>query len=283
MAEKDDYLLDLLVDLGFTDAAQVAKAREEANAAGVGVVDLMVANKVIRLGDVTQAKAAQFGAEVVNLASLKIPEDVIAMVPRSGAGRGYSQESAVIGTVQVFALACGVLFVSLYGGFLDSLTGLLFGTFLGISNSQVLILGVVGAGVLVALAVIARPLFFATVDADIAVARGVPTKLLSVLFLLLLGCTAAEVSQITGALLVFALLVMPPAAAQQLSARPGTSFLVTIVFGLLVTWLGLGAAYFSVYPVGFFVTTFGFIAYVAASAWRAISKRRDSRLALGPA
>jgi len=56
---------------------------------------------------------------------------------------------------------------------------------------------------------------------------------------------------------------MPPAAAQQLSARPGTSFLVTIVFGLLVTWLGLGAAYFSVYPVGFFVTTFGFIAYVA--------------------
>jgi len=208
---------------------------------------------------------------------------VIAMVPRSGAGRGYSQESAVIGTVQVFALACGVLFVSLYGGFLDSLTGLLFGTFLGISNSQVLILGVVGAGVLVALAVIARPLFFATVDADIAVARGVPTKLLSVLFLLLLGCTAAEVSQITGALLVFALLVMPHAAAQQLSARPGTSFLVTIVFGLLVTWLGLGAAYFSVYPVGFFVTTFGFIAYVAASAWRAISKRRDSRLALGPA
>ena len=189
----------------------------------------------------------------------------------------------MIGTVQAFALACGVLFVSLYGGFLDSLTGLLFGTFLGISNSQVLILGVVGAGVLVALAVIARPLFFATVDADIAVARGVPTKLLSVLFLLLLGCTAAEVSQITGALLVFALLVMPPAAAQQLSARPGTSFLVTIVFGLLVTWLGLGAAYFSVYPVGFFVTTFGFIAYVAASAWRAISKRRDSRLALGPA
>jgi general secretion pathway protein E/type IV pilus assembly protein PilB len=82
VAEKDDYLLDLLVDLGFTDAAQVAKAREEANAAGVGVVDLMVANKVIRLGDVTQAKAAQFGAEVVNLASLKIPEDVIAMVPR---------------------------------------------------------------------------------------------------------------------------------------------------------------------------------------------------------
>jgi general secretion pathway protein E/type IV pilus assembly protein PilB len=82
VAEKDDYLLDLLVDLGFTDAGQVGKAREEANAAGVGVVDFLVANKVIRPGDVTQAKAAQFGAEVVHLAGLKIEDDIISMVPR---------------------------------------------------------------------------------------------------------------------------------------------------------------------------------------------------------
>ena len=82
MAEKDDYLLDLLVDLGFTDAGTVTKAREEANAAGVGVVDLLVANKVIRPGDVTQAKAAQFGAEVVHLANMKIEDEVIAIVPR---------------------------------------------------------------------------------------------------------------------------------------------------------------------------------------------------------
>ncbi len=82
MAEKDDYLLDLLVDLGFTSTEVVAKAREEANAAGVGVVDLLVANKVVRPGDVTQAKAAQFGAEVVHLTNMKIEDDVIAMVPR---------------------------------------------------------------------------------------------------------------------------------------------------------------------------------------------------------
>ena len=82
MAEKDDYLLDLLCDLGFTDAGTVAKSREEASAAGVGVVDLLVANKVIRPGDVTQAKAAQFGAEVVHLTNMKIEDDVIAIVPR---------------------------------------------------------------------------------------------------------------------------------------------------------------------------------------------------------
>lgn len=82
MAEKDDYLLDLLVDLGFVTAEQVAAAREEAAAAGVGVVDLLLANKVIRPADVTQAKAAHFGAEVVNLSELRIPDEVIAMVPR---------------------------------------------------------------------------------------------------------------------------------------------------------------------------------------------------------
>jgi type IV pilus assembly protein PilB len=82
VAEKDDYLLDLLVDLGFTNAEVVAQAREEAQTAGVGVVDFLVANKSIRPGDVTQAKAAQFGAEVVNLTNLKIEDDVLSVVAR---------------------------------------------------------------------------------------------------------------------------------------------------------------------------------------------------------
>jgi type IV pilus assembly protein PilB len=82
VAEKDDYLVDLLVDLGFVSAEVVGKARAEAQAAGVGVVDLLVANEVIRPADVTQAKAAHFGAEVVQLAGLKIEDDVISIVPR---------------------------------------------------------------------------------------------------------------------------------------------------------------------------------------------------------
>ena len=198
---------------------------------------------------------------------------VIALVPRSTSGQAFSQESAVIGTVQAFALACGALFVSLYGGFLNSVTGLLFGTFLGISDAQVTTLLVVALAALAALGVIARPLFFATVDPDVARARGVPLRIVSTLFLVLLGCAAAEVSQITGALLVFALLVMPAAAAQQLSARPVVSFGLTVTFGLITVWLGLGAAYFSVYPVGFFVATIGFALYVLATLWRAAATR----------
>ncbi len=82
VAEKDDYLVDMLVDLGFVNAEQVAKTRAEAQASGVGVVDLMLANKLIRPADVTQAKAAQFGAEVVQLGGMQIPDDVISIIPR---------------------------------------------------------------------------------------------------------------------------------------------------------------------------------------------------------
>jgi general secretion pathway protein E/type IV pilus assembly protein PilB len=82
VAEKDDYLVEILVDLGFITPDKVAELRNEAQSAGVGLVDLMVANKLVRPADVTQAKAAHFGAEVVNLNDLKIPDDVIATVPR---------------------------------------------------------------------------------------------------------------------------------------------------------------------------------------------------------
>jgi general secretion pathway protein E/type IV pilus assembly protein PilB len=85
VAEKDDYLLDLLVDLGFITADLVAQARIEAHASGVGVVDFLVANKAIRPADVTQAKAAQFGAEVVQLAGMQLSDEVIAIIPRTTA------------------------------------------------------------------------------------------------------------------------------------------------------------------------------------------------------
>ncbi len=82
MAEKDDYLAHVLVDLGIVTADQVAKTRQEAETSGVGVVELLLANKLIRPADVTQAKAAQFGAEVIQLGGLRIPDDVISIIPR---------------------------------------------------------------------------------------------------------------------------------------------------------------------------------------------------------
>jgi zinc/manganese transport system permease protein len=192
---------------------------------------------------------------------------VIAAVPRVEQG-AYSEESAVIGTTQAFALACGYLLATLYSGSLSGVNGLLFGSFLGITSTQVVVLGVFGLMALVALAAMCRPLLFASVDPDVAASRGVPVRVLSVLFLVLLGVAAAEASQITGSLLVFALLVLPAATAQALTTRPAWSAAMAVVIALAVTWGGLAVSYFTPYPIGFWVTTLAFGLYLLAHAPR---------------
>jgi zinc/manganese transport system permease protein len=112
----------------------------------------------------------------------------------------------------------------------------------------------------------ARPLLFASIDPDAAAASGVPVRGVSTAMLVLLGIGAASASQITGALLVFALLVLPPATAQRLTARPGWSALVSVGVGVTVTWAGLALGYYSRYPIGFYITTIAFCAYVLATA-----------------
>jgi zinc/manganese transport system permease protein len=191
--------------------------------------------------------------------------------------RSVSAESAAIGTVQAFGLALGFLFVSLYGGLLSGYESLLFGTFLGITDHQVVILIAVTLCALVILAAIGRPLYFASVDGTVAAANGVPIAALSITYLLLLGLAVAATSQITGALLVFALLVAPAAAAQQLTTRPARSLALTLLIGLAVTWLGLALAYYSIYPVGFYVTSLAFAAYLIARGTRTASQRTTHR------
>ncbi len=198
---------------------------------------------------------------------------VIAVVPRAaGASRG--EESAVTGTVQAFALASGFLFSSLYRGFLSGISALLFGSFVGITGAQVTALLVVGAATLAVLAAIGRPLLFASLDPEVAAARTVPVRALSVVFLLLLGAAVAEAAQITGALLIFALLVAPPATAQLLTVRPGLGLLLSVTIAVAVTWAGLAFAYYVPYPTGFFITTLAFAAYVAARISHAVGERR---------
>jgi zinc/manganese transport system permease protein len=195
----------------------------------------------------------------------------IAAGSRGRGGRNRQQESAVIGTVQVAGLALGFLFLSLYNGVLEDLESLLFGSFLGITEGQVVTLACVGAGTLAFFALAGRPLLYASVDPAVAQARGVAVRLLDPAFLLVLGLAVAATAQITGVLLVFALLVAPPAAAQQLTARIGLGLALSAAIGLAVIWLSLTASYYTDYPVGFFVTSFGFAAYVAAAVWRRLA------------
>lgn len=192
-------------------------------------------------------------------------------------GRRASAETAAIGTIQAAGLAAGFLFLSLSNEILTGLETLLFGTFLGVSSGQVMTLLAVAAGALGALAVIGRPLLFSSLDPEVARARGVPVHTLDVVFLLILGLAVAATSQITGALLSFALLVAPPATAQLLTSRPLPGLLLSVAIALAVAWLGLAAAYFSIYPVGFYTTTFALAAYVLAWTGRAAHRRLAAR------
>lgn len=193
---------------------------------------------------------------------------LLGLAPDSGSG----QQGAAIGIVQSFGLACGLLFVSLYHGFLSGLNNLLFGTIVGVTDRQVLVLLVAGVVALVALAALGRPLLFASIDEAAARSRGVPTRVVGVAFLVLLGVAAAGASQVTGSLLVFALLVAPAATAVRLTARPIVGLVLSIAIALVVTWLGEGAAFFSPYPIGFWVTTFAFGLFLVATGYRAVVK-----------
>ena len=208
----------------------------------------------------------------------------IARLPGGGGGErtagagGAEEQSAATGAVQSLALALGFLFVSLYGGVLGDLEGLLFGDVLGISDGQVLEQVVLAAFVLAALAAIGRPLLFASVDPAVAASRGVPVARLSAAFLVLLALAVAATSQVTGPLLVLALLVMPAASAQALSVRPAAGLALSVAIGLLVVWLSLGASYFSVYPPAVFVGGFALAGWIAARAAGALRGRRRAPL-----
>jgi zinc/manganese transport system permease protein len=181
-----------------------------------------------------------------------------------------SQRSAIIGSVGAGALAVGYLLLSLYGGVLESLESLLFGSILGVTRGQVLTLTLVAGCVLAFLAVAGRPLFFASVDGPLARASRVPVRSLALAFLLVLGLAVAATVQITGVLLVFALLVAPAGIARELTARIGLGLALSVLLGLLIAWLGLGLSYYTNYPPGFFSTTLAITLFALARASRGL-------------
>ncbi len=193
-----------------------------------------------------------------------------------GSSGGVAQrrgESALVGTVLTAALALGFLFQSIAPG--ANVTGVyadLFGAILGISDSSVVTLYVVMGVALLTIAALGRPLLWASVDPVAAAANGVPVRLLSAGFLVVMAAAVASAALVTGTLLIFALLIAPAATAQRLSATPTVSLALSVGTGVGIAWLGLAFAYFSNITPGVFVTTLGVLAYVASGT--TISRRR---------
>ena len=177
--------------------------------------------------------------------------------------RGRERDSA-IGAVLAFGLGVGVLFLSLYHGYATEATNLLFGSIVGVSNHQLLTLAIVGAIVLVGVAALYRPLLFSSVDPEVAEARGVPLRTLSVAMFLLLALTTAEAIQVVGVLLVLTLVITPAAAAQRLTARPGIAMLLSVAIALVATEGGILLSLEKSWPTSFFISAISFAVYVAA-------------------
>lgn len=177
-------------------------------------------------------------------------------------------ESVAVGSILAFSLGLGLLFFRLFAGSSQGMYAVLFGSILGITDGDVQLTLAVAVVALAVLLWIGRPLIFASVDPDVAEARGVPVRALSVGFLLVLAAAIAITVQIAGTLLIFALLVAPGAAALELTARPAAGLAISVGLSLAVTWAGLALAYYTYLPVGFFVTSLAFGAYVVARASR---------------
>jgi zinc/manganese transport system permease protein len=177
--------------------------------------------------------------------------------------RGRERDSA-IGAVLAFGLGIGVLFLSLYHGYATQATNLLFGSIVGVSDRQLLELAIVAVIVTTGLAIVYRPLLFASVDPEVAAARGVPLRSLSVAIFLLLALTTAEAIQVVGVLLVLTLVITPAAAAQRLTARPGYALALSILIALAATEGGILLSLAQPWPTSFFISAISFAAYVAA-------------------
>jgi zinc/manganese transport system permease protein len=169
---------------------------------------------------------------------------------RRGAGAAASApaDDTAIGVAFTFILGLGVLFLSLASANAGTGAGVqaartLFGSIFGLGAGEARLAAAIALGVLLAMAVIARPLLFASVAPEVAAARGVPTRLLGVGFLALLGVVAAEAAQAVGALLLLGLLAAPAAVAHRVTRSPGAGIALAALLAVLATWAGLVLAY----------------------------------------
>jgi zinc/manganese transport system permease protein len=167
-----------------------------------------------------------------------------------------------IGTVLAFMLGLGVLFSSLYSGGVIAAYSILFGQILAISSGDVLLTLFAGVIILVTVSVVYRPLLFSSLDEDVAEAKGIPTFLLGIVFMLLVAVATSIAVQVVGVLLIFSLMVTPAAIAQQLANRPLQIITVSVLIAIMATWLGLFIAFYEPYPVSFFITTIVFVLYL---------------------
>ncbi|HVV61965.1 MAG TPA: metal ABC transporter permease [Pseudolabrys sp.] len=175
-----------------------------------------------------------------------------------------SNRDVAIGIVLALALGFGLLFLHYYTSFATQATSLLFGNVLAVDRPTIALLAVLAAITFVALGAIMRPLIFASLQPELAEAKGVPLKFISTAFLAIVALAVSACAQIVGVLLVFALMVGPPAAAQRLTTRLWAGLGLSALLALAEAEFGIMLAYETDWPVSFCIALLSALAYFAA-------------------
>jgi zinc/manganese transport system permease protein len=185
-----------------------------------------------------------------------------------------------IGTVLALTMGLGNLFLSLSTKLAGEATSILFGDLLAISWAQVQVTLAFTIATLLVMAVIYRPLLFASVDSEVAETRGVPVRWLGILFMVLLALTVSQAVQVVGVLLIFSLLITPAATAHLLTSRPQIGLLYAVTFAVASVWAGLLLAYQIPWPPSAFITFISFALYLSVrlfSPSHGITRQRSAQ------
>ncbi|MCX8565649.1 MAG: zinc/manganese transport system permease protein [Glomeribacter sp. 1016415] len=176
-------------------------------------------------------------------------------------GEKLSGRDVAIGMILSLSLGFGLLFLHFFTAYATQVSALLFGNVLSVSSLMLKILALLSVICLATLALIMRPLIFATLQPELAQAKGVSLQLVSVLFLTLVALAVVACTQIVGVLLVFTLMVGPAATAQNLTTRLGAGIAAAAFFALTQAWAGIALAYYTDWPTSFWITALSALLY----------------------
>lgn len=219
----------------------------------------------------TGAAAALLAGAVVPFGA--VAGAVVAAVVFGVLGLRQRERDAVIGVVLAFGLGLGVLMLALYEGRASNKFGLLIGSVVAVDTANVAVLGVVAVLVIGTLAVLYRPLLFASTDPDVAIARGVPVRMLSLVFAVLIGLTTALAVPIVGAILVLTVMITPGAAAARVTANPVVATVLAVLFAETALLGGILLSLAPGLPISGYVAAIAFLIYVIC---RIVGRRRRS-------
>ncbi|EFH82493.1 ABC-3 protein [Ktedonobacter racemifer DSM 44963] len=177
-------------------------------------------------------------------------------------GKELRERDVAIGVIMTLALALGILFLSLYKGYAERAYSILFGTILGISQFDVQTNVLFCLLCLALIVLLFRPLLFSSFDPEVAQTRGVPVRLLGVLFLIIVAITISISVKVVGILLIFTLLVGPAATAIRIVHSPVKAILLACLLSVGYTWLAIFLAALTPWPVSFFITALAFMVYL---------------------